>query len=566
MGLAKIASLLLNETTNIDAVDETGKTALALALERGFEKAVQLLVNSGACVDLRHGHGQGILLLVNERDWHVAADCIVARARTMTSEEEPGDERQQLCFLLAAYDGDVSSVRRMVAEQGLDLESEHRKIGETSLFLAVERQDMAMADCLLGLSVDVNAKDNSGQTALHRAARRRNEAVVKLLLANAAEVDCKDDDGRTPWSANVRSRDHRILDMLLQAGADPSTRGLQGVSELYTAAKDGETDLVEFMLKSGTDPSVQTNYQWAPLHWAASYGHTECVRLLVEAGADVVSDQRITPLDLAVQAGQDAIAALLSNAGAKKYQDIPSVDPITALTQFEDETEWIPVYKVDTLENENITSHALPKVGRIPNEEKLRLVYDKPLLRTLEYNMAVGQYVFMANTSGPSENIYEVSHVLETHVSPISVRHSPTRAEMWDYPLIPGNFNYNDYLYDIVRMRPDYQEFELRGKHQNALPGTIRMHRDWTGGWKIRHDHEAEKTPLFRTTPDWSKHKDEDCRWTNEVGMLLARSGCEDATPNLCFEVGADMSMQDVIVTCWIAKLWSETAPLQRHD
>lgn len=56
MGLAKIASLLLKETTNIDAIDETGKTALALALERGFEKAVEFLLHSGACVDCASTH------------------------------------------------------------------------------------------------------------------------------------------------------------------------------------------------------------------------------------------------------------------------------------------------------------------------------------------------------------------------------------------------------------------------------------------------------------------------------------------------------------------------------
>ncbi len=57
MGLAKVASMLLKQTPNIDAVDETGKTTLAVAIERGFEKAVQFLVNSGACVDLRLHHG-----------------------------------------------------------------------------------------------------------------------------------------------------------------------------------------------------------------------------------------------------------------------------------------------------------------------------------------------------------------------------------------------------------------------------------------------------------------------------------------------------------------------------
>ena len=57
MGLAKVASMLLKQTPNIDAVDETGKTTLSVAIERGFEKAVQFLVNSGACVDLRLHHG-----------------------------------------------------------------------------------------------------------------------------------------------------------------------------------------------------------------------------------------------------------------------------------------------------------------------------------------------------------------------------------------------------------------------------------------------------------------------------------------------------------------------------
>lgn len=204
--------------------------------------------------------------------------------------------------------------------------------------------------------------------------------------------------------------------------------------------------------------------------------------------------------------------------------------------------------------------------GIATDKTKLRLVYDKPISRTLKNNAAVGQFVYMVGTSGVSQNIYQVSHILEAHTNCISVRHSPTRARMWDYPLQPSTFDDKDVLYDIIRSSPDYQEFELEGRHQDSLPGTIRMHRDWTGGWKIRHDHAQSKTPLFRTTADWSKHKDEDCRWITDSGMLLARGGWEDATPNLCFEVGAERTIQDVIVTCWIAKLWSETVDLSRHD
>lgn len=199
---AEIVSLLLRETINIDAVDETDKTALALASKLEFEKAVEFLINS---VDLRHDHGQEVFLLMIERDWHVAEDGIIMRARAKVDEEAYSAERDQISLLLAVYDGDVDKVRQITEERNLDLKSAHHKIGEVSLFLAVERQDIAMTQSLLDLFVDVNAKDSLGQTSLHRATRRKNESLIKLLLIKEAMIDCKDDDGRTPWSANLRS-------------------------------------------------------------------------------------------------------------------------------------------------------------------------------------------------------------------------------------------------------------------------------------------------------------------------------------------------------------------------
>ncbi len=85
MGLAKVAAMLVKETSNIDAMDETG-TALAVAMERGFEEAAELLVNNGAGVDLRHHHGQQVLLLVTERGWDAAAEVICSKAKLTATE------------------------------------------------------------------------------------------------------------------------------------------------------------------------------------------------------------------------------------------------------------------------------------------------------------------------------------------------------------------------------------------------------------------------------------------------------------------------------------------------
>ena len=49
-------------------------------------------------------------------------------------------------------------------------------------------------------------------------------------------------------------------------------------------------------------------------------------------------------------------------------------------------------------------------------------------------------------------------------------------------------------------------------------------------------------------------------------GTLLARSGREDMTPNLCFEPGIERPILDLLIACWVTKLWSATVAAQRSD
>ncbi|KAL8785533.1 MAG: hypothetical protein Q9195_008605 [Heterodermia aff. obscurata] len=523
------------------------------------EDYVKLLAMSGISFDLCHDHGQEMLFFATENDSPAVASRIVETARWTTDVLTSLPQRQQISILLAAFEGNVEKFRQMMAVKALNLSGDLREVGETRLFIAVEQQNLAMTQTLLHLSVDVNARASSGQSALHRATRHKNVPLIKLLRENNALVDSKDDYRRTPWSANVYLQDNTVLDVLRHAGADPNTKGLQGVSELYAAAKDGKTDLVRFMLESGTDPSIQTNYQWAPLHWAAFYGHTECVRLLIEAGADVsvISDQGVTSLDLAIKGDEPAAVAMLTSAGAKDYKNILFASPTKRMTQLEEDSDPVVTRATEALEQ---PEHAvLQKEVIATDTTKLRLVYDKPLSRTLKDSLAVGQYVYMAGTSKPSGNIYQVSHLLETQTDCISVRKSPSRAKMWDYPLQPGAFDDKDVLYDIIRSSPDYLNFKLNGQHQDHLPGTFSVSRLLVGDWEVRLDHAQTSTPLLRTMADWSQTTRKECRWTADSGTLLARSGWEDETPVLCLEAGVERAVQDLIVTCWIAERWSET-------
>ena len=549
MGLAKVASLLLKEVPDIDAVDDSGKTALQVAMERGFENAVEILVNSGASVDLGSMHGQNVFLLIVENDWMQVADIVAAKVRRTTSKEtsQNGVVIAGIELILAAYDGNDSAIEKLLESD----QSEDSKLAEDilimALLIAVERQKVETVQTLLDSGVNIDCQDNMGQTALHRATRRESAEIVEILLRKGAQVDLKNDEGRTPWSANIRSKNKSVLNMLLQAGADSNTKAHQGVSELYNAATDGETDLVRYMLEAGTDPSIKTQFLWTPLHWAAYYGHIECVKILIDAGAELssVSDQDASPLDLALRANQFLVVNILTRAGAKESRDL--VKESKAILSSADETtdSWNPI------EGQDISQ----------NVSKLSLAFDKPLQQGLN----VGQYFYPSSLRAPKDYIYEISATLDTMSNCLGVRRASRRADMIEYPLDKDAYSWHDSLFVISRVELDYQTLELQPQGQSTLEGVITMHRDWTGGWKVHHGLDGNKEYLFRTTPDWSKMKEESCRWMTEEGRLLARTGVEGVTPFFIFEHGSERTMQEILVTCWVAKLWSETVALQRR-
>lgn len=559
MGLAKVAAMLLQETPNIDAVDETGNTALAMAMERGFEKAVEFLVMSGACVDLRHDHGRDVFVHIIERDWTTVAESISHKATSAIEE----DESAPVQLLVAAYSGDNEEALQVTRQEKMDLHKEDRVVAASALFIAVERCQLQVVEILLSAGVDVDARDSAGQTSLHRATRRKNAAMMRLLLNNGATVDAKNDGGRTAFSANVRTCDESCIKVLLDAGADPNTVGHDGVSELYEAAAKGEVEYVRTLLKSGTNPSITTKYGWAPLHWASSSGHIEVVQVLIQAKADLspISDQESTPLDMALRANQFAIVDLLMRAGAKGSRVLLTAEDATTPVQahFSKNASAIPIDIYNVVDEKVMVDSHVP--------DKLSLVFDKPLGQSLLF----GQFAYASNSPGATGYTYHISHPLDTATSSIRIRGTKRRANMVDYPIGPEKFIATNVLYRVERTTLDYQELELRALTQNTPHACVKMQRGWTGSWKVCDDHIGHSNILYRTTPDWSTAYDGGSRWITDDGKLLARSGFDIVTsgfggaiPTLTFEPGLQKPMQDFLVACWIAKLWFETVTLQK--
>ncbi|MCJ1429598.1 hypothetical protein MMC29_007513 [Sticta canariensis] len=287
-------------------LDETGNTALAVTMERGFEKAVEFLVNSGACVDLTQHPGQEMLLLVADGNWDSVAQVIADKANVERLEVVPSAAQNQTQLVLAAYYGDDKEIQIVIKQANVDRKVKDCDVGTVAFFVAVERGHPKVVDTLLRAGVDVDSKDSTGKTPLHRATRPKSEKLMRLLLNNGLAVDSKNEDGRTAFSANARSCDEFYPKIHLDAGADPSTKGHDGISQLYEAAAKGDVGYVKKLLSCGVNPSTETNYHWTPLHWAAANGHFEVVKLLIQGVVELSpnSEQGSTLLDMAFRANQ----------------------------------------------------------------------------------------------------------------------------------------------------------------------------------------------------------------------------------------------------------------------
>ncbi|MCG6157764.1 ankyrin repeat domain-containing protein [Rubinisphaera margarita] len=150
----------------------------------------------------------------------------------------------------AIYDSDCEKIDALV---GAGLSVDTRVEGDQWNFLHMALvsvtipPDPNVVRHLIGLGVDVNARDRKMWTPLHFAVRTKNCTVVKMLVEAGAEIDSVNDEGITPLHQCLleQSCNLDVVEMLLVAGADPDNdRGGGTVRNYANAVSRPETGAI----------------------------------------------------------------------------------------------------------------------------------------------------------------------------------------------------------------------------------------------------------------------------------------------------------------------------------
>ena len=205
-----------------------GSNALYEAVLEGHNEIIELLIEAGANVNLKHGiHGDTPLYPGAIKGRKKICELLITKGADVNAKRDNGRNPLHI----AAFWGHTEVVKLLISkganinekdnwdETPLDLAIAEenflkeqvrketanllRKHGgktgvELSIHKAAEAGNIEAVKQHLAAGTNVNAKNNDGNTPLHVAAYYVHKEIVELLIAEDADLNAKDEDGGTP--------------------------------------------------------------------------------------------------------------------------------------------------------------------------------------------------------------------------------------------------------------------------------------------------------------------------------------------------------------------------------
>ena len=220
-------------SSDIDAVDSTGYTALMWAARRGDNVALDILLRAGADPNIRSNSGNSALIQATRTPDPRCVKLLLEVGADLTIANDSG--RNELHYAACCQDG--KEVIEALVAAGIDLEKRDY-FGSTPLSMAAMYNHAVSAEALLHLGANINCIDKDGCTPLHESFLYNADDVTCLLIQRGAEFTTSI-YGETELHRVALSGGRRTLSILQAApklgSLDPDARDKDGKTPLQLA-------------------------------------------------------------------------------------------------------------------------------------------------------------------------------------------------------------------------------------------------------------------------------------------------------------------------------------------
>ena len=273
-GWLPLVRFLLESGADIDAADNSGRTALSYAAELDDRDVAEFLRSSGAKVTLMDACALGDLKTAT-RLLDGGADPNVMRVY--------GIEDQYPPLWVAAAKGYLN-LCRLLLDRGADVDQGSESTGfggNTPIMAAAARGHVEVLKFLLERGADINSEDVHGFNALMCAAGANQVEAARVLLARGMK-------------------------------REGVVKGL-----LYAAAR-GSIDVINLIMNSGVPVDSTTEDGVTGLMFASSYNQLDAARLLLDKGAKVDWKDRADETALGLAKSREMRQLLLDRGASNR--------------------------------------------------------------------------------------------------------------------------------------------------------------------------------------------------------------------------------------------------------
>ncbi|HAQ60547.1 TPA: hypothetical protein DCR49_00850 [Candidatus Delongbacteria bacterium] len=302
----------IQDGTDLNKKDDDGDLPLTLAASYNQYEAVKLLLENYADINKKTGFGRTALM---EADSLKVVELLLKSGANIDLKDEAGDN----ALLLAAAKCNLKK-----AEVLLKLSSDINEtniLGQTPLIKAIvndycnENQKLNFVNVLLARKAEVGLKDKNNKTAYIISKERNYNNISKLLLEKGAQEDKYSLDPNSLIQA-LLDKEYDRAKMMINNGVELNfIRG--NFSPLICSIENIE--IMKLLLAKGADVNLKNKMNMTALTIAVMANNVNAVRLLLENNADVnvistLNDQ--TPLMFAQQNKNQAIIKMLKEKGS----------------------------------------------------------------------------------------------------------------------------------------------------------------------------------------------------------------------------------------------------------
>ncbi|XP_074987120.1 fibronectin type 3 and ankyrin repeat domains protein 1 isoform X4 [Caretta caretta] len=187
-----VLNILQGGHVKVDVPDKLGFTALMVASQKGYDRLAKILVQNGTDVNQKNGSGKDSLMLA----------CFAGHLDIVKYLREQGAswEVRDLggCSALHwAVDGGHCDVIEWMINDGCQVDTKDTVLEWTPLMrVSAVTGNKDVASLLIEAGADVNMKDKDGKTPLMVAVLNNHEELIQLLLDKGADSTVKNEYGK----------------------------------------------------------------------------------------------------------------------------------------------------------------------------------------------------------------------------------------------------------------------------------------------------------------------------------------------------------------------------------